>query len=806
MVTKTVGNLGTSTFQYDITKDLGEGQYAEISKDVKGNVTQKIFDKVGRLAEVRDGDQTTGTKYEYNPNGSTKSVTYPDGSHEDYTYYDNHLLKKLENYNKASLMDTYSYTYDDAHNQLSKSEVINGTNYGTTNYTYDKLNRLTKVAEPGGKITEYTYDKAGNRETETVASGSTRTLTTYTYNEQNRLTSTVSQENDVRTTTKYGYDNNGNLTSKLASQIKKIDPLKPPEAHFGMFIAGQEKDGATMFAQGIAGFAQYFEYDVFNQMIKSSTGTSSGEYTYYGDGQRATATTNSKTSRFIYEESQVTLELDSKGNQSARNIYGNNLVTRNADGQSVYYMYNGHSDVTALLKTDGTIMATYQYDAFGNALEGTATKENLKSIENPYTYGGYRFDDESGLYYLNARYYDPATARFMSEDTYRGDPNDPLSLNLYTYCLNNPIRYTDPTGHAVTDWDKQHITNKNDRNKLEDINKQVIEKYNQRDQYANNINLTYSARQGYIDAINRDILNLHDNAEAVRDKYRADNEYSDGMGNTLRSDTPNVMRGQKSTNDVNEAPKNSNIASGLSAGSTLSINYSIYLATYQRTNNYNENLALFPNADEAIYSLQLLKNEAIKRGNFDLAEKCDERIDYYCKYGSVEGITDNIIEYVKGELYNTLDAASSIPEIGPAFGGISKIFKTSRIVDGAEDLVKVGKLENVVNGTVKTLFKNGEMFESKIITKDGIEIGGLADVGINGKTLTLKDVSVYSNKGDIPNAVGARDIFTWQNEIAQQAKDQGFDTLIIKGIRATNSTSANPGKVVEYTIDLTKLK
>ena len=213
-----------------------------------------------------------------------------------------------------------------------------------------------------------------------------------------------------------------------------------------MFIAGQEKDGATMFAQDITGFAQYFEYDVFNQMIKSSTGTSSGEYTYYGDGQRATATTNGKTSRFIYEASQVTLELDSKGNQSARNIYGNNLVTRNAGGQSVYYMYNGHADVTALLKTDGTIMATYQYDAFGNALDDT-TKANLKDIENPYTYGGYRFDDESGLYYLNARYYDPATARFMSEDTYSGDPNDPLSLNLYTYCSNNPIAYTDPTGH-----------------------------------------------------------------------------------------------------------------------------------------------------------------------------------------------------------------------------------------------------------------------------------------------------------------------------------------------------------------------
>lgn len=62
---------------------------------------------------------------------------------------------------------------------------------------------------------------------------------------------------------------------------------------------------------------------------------------------------------------------------------------------------------------------------------------------------GYCTESETGLYYLNARYYDSKIARFLSEDTYRGEPNDPLSLNLYTYALNNPIKYIDPTGHYV---------------------------------------------------------------------------------------------------------------------------------------------------------------------------------------------------------------------------------------------------------------------------------------------------------------------------------------------------------------------
>jgi|GEM_PF-3389545 len=69
--------------------------------------------------------------------------------------------------------------------------------------------------------------------------------------------------------------------------------------------------------------------------------------------------------------------------------------------------------------------------------------------KNNIKYAGYFYDGETGLYYLNARFYDPETARFIQEDTYRGGINDPLSLNLYTYSHNNPISYYDPTGHSI---------------------------------------------------------------------------------------------------------------------------------------------------------------------------------------------------------------------------------------------------------------------------------------------------------------------------------------------------------------------
>ncbi|TYQ15496.1 UNVERIFIED_CONTAM: RHS repeat-associated protein [Acetivibrio alkalicellulosi] len=149
------------------------------------------------------------------------------------------------------------------------------------------------------------------------------------------------------------------------------------------------------------------------------------------------------------------LEVNGAGQQIGRNVYGTNLLMRQADGLNLYYMYNGHADVTALIDTNGVVRATYYYDAFGNVMDeqyftasGTPT---LTPINNNIMYAGYQYDRETELYYLNARMYDPAIARFLQEDTYRGDPNDPLSLNLYSYCANNPIRYYDPTGHYYVD-------------------------------------------------------------------------------------------------------------------------------------------------------------------------------------------------------------------------------------------------------------------------------------------------------------------------------------------------------------------
>ena len=98
--------------------------------------------------------------------------------------------------------------------------------------------------------------------------------------------------------------------------------------------------------------------------------------------------------------------------------------------------------MTALASGSGQVITSYYYDAFGVVLE-----EN-NARHNPYRYRGYFYDSEVKLYDLKARFYDAAMARFLQEDTYLGSAADPLSLNLYTYVSNNPLKYWDPTGHA----------------------------------------------------------------------------------------------------------------------------------------------------------------------------------------------------------------------------------------------------------------------------------------------------------------------------------------------------------------------
>lgn len=110
-------------------------------------------------------------------------------------------------------------------------------------------------------------------------------------------------------------------------------------------------------------------------------------------------------------------------------------------GITYYYQLNAHGDVTKLTDGNGVEVASYEYDAYGNIISETGT------VENPYRYAGYRYDKLTGLYYLQARYYDAKNGRFITRDDFEGFESNPISLNRYTYAHNSPIIKIDPDGH-----------------------------------------------------------------------------------------------------------------------------------------------------------------------------------------------------------------------------------------------------------------------------------------------------------------------------------------------------------------------
>lgn len=169
-------------------------------------------------------------------------------------------------------------------------------------------------------------------------------------------------------------------------------------------------------------------------MVKAYDGSDTVTNRYNGEGMRVQKIVNNETCNYLYEYDKIVLQTDGSGNQIGRNVYGTSLISREADGGQLTYHYNGHGDVTALTDASGTVAASYYYDAFGTELESSG------EADNPFRYAGYEFDEETGLYYLKSRFYDTAIARFVQEDTYRGTQNDPLSLNLYVYCANNPVK------------------------------------------------------------------------------------------------------------------------------------------------------------------------------------------------------------------------------------------------------------------------------------------------------------------------------------------------------------------------------
>ena len=191
-------------------------------------------------------------------------------------------------------------------------------------------------------------------------------------------------------------------------------------------------------------------YDGLNQLIGFTDGETTASYKYNADGLRTSKTVDGKTINHIWDgNKQIVVDMDDSDWYSAEvYVRGTNLLAKfskqsgNVKTDYQYYTQNAHGDVVDLTDADGEIVKSYTYDAFG-------VEQNVDDSDtNAFRYCGEYYDAETGTIYLRARYYDPSTGRFISRDTFPGKCEDPLSLNLYTYCGNNPTCFKDPMGHS----------------------------------------------------------------------------------------------------------------------------------------------------------------------------------------------------------------------------------------------------------------------------------------------------------------------------------------------------------------------
>ncbi len=334
------------------------------------------------------------------------------------------MLQKWEIHNdgKQILSDTYSYKKRSTYSKylskhVAKEEICYGLTKATRSYITDEMGNVTNIMDSTFGNHTYSYDYRGY----------------------------LSTEDGIH----YDYDSNGNIVKKGTTSFeydkvirdrlvsvggKKIDyyqdNLMNPKTYNGITFAFEGRM-LTRYTYG----GGYYAFEYNDQGLRTSKKDYRGIGTkYYYDGDKLiTEINNSYRNDFLYDENGK--------------LYG---FIHNKN-ERYYYVRDFMQNILGIVDIDGNLVVKYEYSAYGEIKSITGSLSGTIGAKNPFRYKGYYYDVETNMYYCKTRYYVPEWCRWLNADNAKAlETDDILDLNLFCYCKNNPIIFSDENG----DWGK----------------------------------------------------------------------------------------------------------------------------------------------------------------------------------------------------------------------------------------------------------------------------------------------------------------------------------------------------------------
>ena len=346
------------------------------------------YNKLNQLASATlAGAAVTVT---YFANDDRQMVTLPNAVTEQFIYQPNGPVQRISVDGPSGQIAQLAYTYDDVLNVDTQTD-----SYGSHNFDYDGLNRLTQTARPvsaGLSNESYLYDRVGNREDPSNAA-------LYGYDNNNRIAASPSLT--------YAFDADGNMLSR--------------------------SDGVTLV------------HDARNKLRQYATGSITANYLYDAVGRRIRKSVNGDDVWMLWDGANLLGEFNAAGTRLKRYAYldGSYAPVQLQDANGTYYVHSDHAQAPRLV-TNATAQTEWRsrHHAFGGALVEADVDGDGISLQFNRRLPGQDYDPESGLVYNYYRNFDPATGRYV-----QSDPLGHLGgINTYAYAANNPLMVIDPYG------------------------------------------------------------------------------------------------------------------------------------------------------------------------------------------------------------------------------------------------------------------------------------------------------------------------------------------------------------------------